>query len=96
MISTNFQTAIEKWIKADTWHTNHPSDDERFYDMLSVAESEGASNFDVGEFIDVTSALAQKHHPKMDKDFLSDNVHEKALQAEAIMAYLFYKGRRQI
>jgi len=96
MISTNLHAAIEKWIKAGTWHANHPSDDERFYDMLSVAESEGAGNFDTEGFIDVASALAQKHHPRMNKDFLSDNIREKVLQAEAIMAYLFYKGRQQI
>ncbi len=27
----NFEECINIWIKAETWHTNHPRDTERFH-----------------------------------------------------------------
>jgi hypothetical protein len=96
MISREFHTAIDKWIKADTWYTGHPSDDERFHQLLFVVESEGAGNFDVEGFIDVASELAKRHHANMRDSFLSQSVHEKALQIEAIMNYVAYRSRQQI
>jgi len=96
MISREFHTAIDKWVKVDTWHTGHPSDDERFHQLLAVAQSEGARNFDVEGFIDVASELAKRHHASMQEEFLSQSVHEKALEAEAIMSYIAYRDRQQI
>ena len=96
MISSEFHTAIDKWVKVDTWHTGHPSDDERFHQLLAVAQAEGARNFDVEGFIDVATQLAKQHHPKMQDSFLSENINEKALQAEAIMSYIAYRDRQQI
>ena len=96
MISQKLHVAIDKWIKVDTWHTGHPSDDGRFHALLAVIESEGASNFDVGDFIEVTSELASRHHPNMKREFVSENIHHKALQAEAIMGYTAFCQRLQI
>lgn len=96
MISQKLHVAIEKWIKVDTWHTGHPSDDERFHALLAIIESEGAQNFDVDGFVDVSSELASRHHPKMKREFVSQNVNDKALQAEAIMGYIAFRQRHQI
>jgi len=96
MISREFRIAIEKWVKVETWHTDHPLDDERFYKLLAVAESEGAHSFDVEGFVDVASELAKRHHPEMQHEFLSNSVLEKGLQAEAIMGYIAYCSRKQV
>lgn len=90
MVTQKLHAAIEKWIKVETWHTSHPLDDERFYQLLSIAESEG---FDVASFIDVAMELGQRYYPTWQSSYLSDNVHDKASQAEAIMSYVAYRNR---
>jgi len=96
MISRELHVAIEIWVRADTWHTSHPCDDERFYALLAVVEFEGAHNVDVDGFIDVASELANRYHPRMKREFISENIKDKALQAEAIMGYIAFRRRHQI
>jgi hypothetical protein len=81
MISTKFHSAIERWMSVDTWHTGHPSDDERFHEMLSVADEEGPSQFDVEGFIDVAKAFAQSHYPKVLPEEMDRRISDAALKA---------------
>jgi hypothetical protein len=88
MISNQFRDAIDQWVKLSTWHTNHPSDDERFHSMLWVGENDGPSCFDASDFIDLVTELAHRYHPKLKSDYLIEHAAEKGVQAEIIMGYL--------
>lgn len=92
MISRRFHDAIDQWLTQSTWHEGHPSDDARFHEMLSVAESEGPARFDFLAFVDVVVELAHRHHPRVLQDFVVEQAHIKGHQADAIMGYLAYRA----
>ncbi len=93
MISHELHAAMERWLRIDTWHTNHPLDEERFFDALLIAESEGPRNFNVDHFLDVAHELVEKHHPKFNAEFRDEVLSGKAISAETIMSYLQHSRR---
>jgi hypothetical protein len=93
VISKELHSAIEHWASCSTWHTNHPSDDERFYDLIGVFEAAGPDNFSPDDFMDVAGELLRKHHPALQSDFLDEHLSDKVLAAERILGYVAHRGR---
>ena len=93
MISHELHDAMDAWLRVDTWHTDHPLDEKRFFDALLVAESEGPRNFNVDHFSDVALELVEKYHPRLNQDFRDEQLTRKAISAETIMSYLQHSHR---
>jgi hypothetical protein len=52
--------AFDKFLQADTWHTRHPSDEERFFVALEkVVKKPGFNPDDLGEYIRQKKALSR-------------------------------------
>jgi hypothetical protein len=81
--------ALRSWMKVETWHTNHPLDDERFHKALKNAFSELGTNIDGGSFEKVIRELADEYHPNWDQSYKDEAVNEFAIRAEHIASYLY-------
>lgn len=92
MISNELHSAIDRWARVSTWHTSHPSDDERLYDLVAAFESAGPPKFHPDEFMDVASELIRHYHPKLQEDFLDENLSTIAIAVEKILGYLVYRN----
>lgn len=80
--------ALRTWMIVDTWHTNHPLDDERFHKALRNAFSELGTGIDGGNFEEVMHELANEYHPNWDQDHKDKLVDNFAIRAEHIASYL--------
>jgi hypothetical protein len=93
VISKELHSAIENWARASTWHTGHSSDDERFYDLVSIFEVAGPENYDPEAFMDVAGEMIRRHHPKLRQDFVDENLSSKVIAAEQILGYVAHRAR---
>lgn len=80
---------LKPWIQVDTWHTGHPSDDERFHKALSNAFNKFGNSISYGNFEDAIRHSVNEHYPnKFDEQFLNEAIEKFAENAETISSYL--------
>ena len=84
----NLKTALDPWLRVDTWYTPHPLDGQRFHRALKTAfDSQGTTiEFDV--FKEAMLQLAQEHHTNMQANHREELVEKFAQQAANIGRYL--------
>ncbi len=80
--------ALRQWMKIETWHTNHPLDDERFHRALQKAFSTLGTSIDGDQFAEVMFELADEYHPNWDQKYKEEIVENFSLRAEHIASYL--------
>lgn len=79
---------LRPWMQIDTWHTNHPLDDQRFHKALKSAFDTLGLQLSFDDFQEVMLELAEEHSPKMSSDYRAEEVEKFAWRAEHISSYL--------
>lgn len=78
---------LNKWLNVDTWHTGHPSDDERFYKAVhSVLMSNREKRINAD---DVRDFIIERYRGKLEDGFLFEEAQNAALRFETIQEYCF-------
>lgn len=85
----NIASALESWMKVDTWYTTHPLDERRFHQALAVVFQENGFAISRDDFRDALYHLAGAlPSGKLEKEFLGQEVERLAEKAETIASYL--------
>lgn len=79
---------LKSWLRVDTWHTGHPTDDQRFHRALKAAFDELGVQISSDDFRKAIVAYLKEHRPGDVGAFESD-IEEFAQRAEDIASYLF-------
>jgi len=81
--------ALEPWVRASTWISSHPLDEERFNKALHSAFEQAEERITKEEFEEAMRQLAKQYHPKVLPEFLDEHVDEMAQRADHISSYVF-------
>lgn len=65
MDSEKLNSALEPWIRLETWHTFHPTDGERFHRAVRAAIESVGPSITKENFEDAILELAKKYHPSV-------------------------------
>jgi len=79
---------LEAWMRADTWHTTHPLDEERFHKALANAISQLGSQISYEQFKDAMELLHEKYYPDKNIEKFQDDIDRYATNAEIIASYI--------
>jgi hypothetical protein len=89
----NIEQLSEKftpWMRVDTWHTIHPSDDKRFHKALSEVFKEFGVAITYDDFKDAMLYLVETiYSNKYEPEYLEKTIERYASNAEKISSYLF-------
>ena len=85
----DFKECINIWIKAETWHTNHPLDTERFHKAIHHIFIQNGTKLESEKFAKLLSEVLFEKYPKINKDFIAQQVESANDTYEVIRSYLF-------
>lgn len=83
----NFEECINIWIKAETWHTNHPLDTERFHKAIHHIFMQNGTKLESEKFAKLLSEVLFEKYPN--KNFIAQQVESAKDTYEVIRSYLF-------
>lgn len=82
------QIFLLPWLRVNTWHTRHPSDEERFHHALHVAFKELGYSIAYEHFYDAIHKVISERQPGHEL-LRSKAIEHFARRAEVIGYYLF-------
>lgn len=83
----DFKECINIWIKAETWHTNHPNDTERFHKAIHHIFMQNGTKLESEKFAKLLSEVLSEKYPN--KNFIAQQVESAKDTYEVIRSYLF-------
>ncbi len=79
---------LRSWIQANSWYTDHESDEERFYIALKGIFDQLGHEISGNDFEEAMAQLASELHPNINEEYRSEFVNKYASKAETISTYL--------
>lgn len=80
---------LEPWMRAETWHTTHPLDQERFHKALANTIDQLGCQISYDEFKEAIELLFEKYHPEKNAESFESDIERHAASAENIASYIF-------
>ena len=78
---------LKPWLRVDTWHTGHPTDDQRFHRALKAAFDELGVQISSDDFRKAIVTCLKEHRPG-DVGAFESKIEEFAQRGEDIASYL--------
>ena len=79
---------LKSWITADTWHTSHPCDEERFNKAINESFEKLGYEISGDDFDIAIKELVDELHPTLDKEYTKGLINNFAIKAETIGSFL--------
>ncbi len=78
--------ALEKWLKPESWISNHSADEGRFYRFVAALAQKGEWDAIGPKLMEAV----EQYHPDLDltQDFIKNKIGELASDAITILDYL--------
>lgn len=80
-------TSLKPWLAPETWHTGHPTDDQRFHRALKAAFDGQGIHISSDDFRQAITSGLNDYRPSDVKAF-SEDIEGFAQRAEDIASYL--------
>lgn len=93
-ISDETRAALDRWTRAGTWDTQHPSDTGRFFDFASSYLADNEGKFDESELRDMISSAVRKWHEDAPNDAMISVIKARVRQLATIGEYVRHVNYR--
>jgi len=94
-LKPNTEKTLDAWLGPGTWHTNHPTDMDRWYDFVDQYQREHGFTIDdeviLREIIE--RKLTEKFGKRFDNEDLRNEIRERINLAWKILDFLKHTGR---
>jgi hypothetical protein len=88
MNTSEIKEFLRPWIRVETWHSTHPSDQQRFHQALNQCFQQIGHAIDIDSFKEAIHGLANELHPNLNEEYLEKVIDRCADNAETISDYL--------
>lgn len=85
----DFKHCMDIWIKPETWHSNHPLDTERFHKGINKIFLKNGIKLEPEAFSKLLSQALFDQYPRINKDFVNEQVESASRTYDIIRSYLF-------
>lgn len=85
----DFKDCMNIWIKPETWYSNHSLDTERFHKGIHKIFLKNSTKLEPEAFSKLLSEALFDQYPRMNKDFINEQVESASRTYDIIRSYLF-------